>query len=63
MSVCDLLGRDYIFTDGYTYRGRLTIVAWCPERGYRLAGRGYSTEWIQRVMFRRLLRAGVLEVA
>lgn len=63
MAIDDLLGRDYWLHDGSTIRARLTIIGWCPERGWRLAGAGFSTEWVPRAMFRRLVRDGVLVVA
>lgn len=59
MALDDMLGRDYIYHDGYTV-SRLTVVGWDPDRGWRLTGRGYSSEWVPRAMFRRLVREGIL---
>ncbi len=63
----DLLGRDFIF---YRFikqgavRTRVTIVGFDSERGWRMVG-GWrlSPAWVPDSMFRRLLDAGVLEVA
>ena len=60
MSVDSLLGREYLFHDGGTIRAIVTIVAWDPDRGWKLAGSGFTSAWVDRGMFRRLLKEGVL---
>ncbi len=60
MSIDSLLGRDYLFHDGSTVHALVTIVAWCPDRGWKLAGRGFTSAWVEQGMFRRLLKEGVL---
>lgn len=60
MAIDDILGRDYLFHDGYTIT-TVTVVGWCPQRGWRLAARGYSSTWVGRKMIRELLKKGILE--
>ena len=62
----DLLGRDLTFNRADrvgTVRTRVTITAFDPEKGWRLAGPRYAPAWVTAAMFKRLLTAGVLEAA
>ena len=55
------LGREYLFSDGYTVHSRVIVVGWNPKLGLRLAGKGYESAWVRWKDFFRSLHHGLLK--
>jgi hypothetical protein len=60
----NLLGRDLTFScaaDPGVLKFRVTVVAYDPARGWKLAGKGLTSVWVTGGMLEMLLSSGVLE--
>lgn len=63
MTTDRMLGSTWIFFHcgpRRTVRHRVEVVAYDPERGWKLVGAGFAAAWVPKLMWHMLLNEGVL---
>jgi hypothetical protein len=64
MAPDDVLGKSFTFRDrsqpGWVVARTVEVVAYDPERGWKLWGQGFDSPWIPFDLWQQLLEEGVL---
>lgn len=63
LAVDDLLGRSFLFHDGYDIHTVVTVIAHDPDKGWKLdAGPSFTQPWVSHAMLTYLFTQDVLQV-